>query len=413
MLRFNVIAFTHHSIGLEEIGQFHLEEDKIAHKMRHIKEQMNIEELMYVSTCNRVEFIFVTPLTVSESFISHFLNEFNADWKQDQIEMLIENAKIWNGINAVNHLIEVASSLDSMVIGEREIITQLKDAYEFANVNKLAGDTIRIVMKQVILTAKKVYTDTGIATKPVSVVSLAYHQLSERNLSLKSRVVFIGAGVTNTNMARFLHKHGFRNFTIFNRSLENAETLGKMVDGDAYTLKDIKEFKEGFDILVCCTGASDSIVTSEVYTALLNGEKTEKVIIDLAIPADLDKTVQQNHSIDLISVDYLKSISDINLKARKKELIKVRQIIFDSVEEFKQIFKMRQIEVKMRAIPEKVKEIKAKALSEVFSKDLEKLDDEGREVVEKILNYMEKKYVSVPMIMAKEIVKTNGFENEN
>ena len=85
MLRFNVIAFTHHSIGLEEIGQFHLEEDKIAHRMRHLKEQLNIEELMYVSTCNRVEFIFVTPLTVTESFISHFLNEFNSDCKYNII----------------------------------------------------------------------------------------------------------------------------------------------------------------------------------------------------------------------------------------------------------------------------------------------------------------------------------------
>ena len=171
MVRFNVIAFTHHTIGVEEVGKFHLEENEIQPKMQHIKEQLNIDEIMYVSTCNRVEFIFVGTREVNSVFLAHFLNEFNPNWDQDHIQNLIDNCKSWNGVNAVNHLIEVASSLDSMVIGEREIITQMRSAFEFARIHKLSGDMIRIVMRQVIQTAKKVYTETDIAAKPVSVVS--------------------------------------------------------------------------------------------------------------------------------------------------------------------------------------------------------------------------------------------------
>ena len=368
MLRFNVIAFTHHSIGVEEIGKFHLENDEILPRMQHLKNQLNISEMMYVSTCNRVEFVFVTQVEVDKGFLTHLLNEFNPKWDQNHILHLIDNAKLWNGINAVNHLIEVSSSLDSMVIGEREIISQMKDAFEFARLNQLSGDTIRIVMRQVVQTAKRVFTETSIAEKPVSVVSLAYHQLHNRGLSNDARILFVGAGVTNTNMGRFLLKHGFNNFTVFNRSLKRAELLADLVNGEAKKLNEIKEYKKGFDLLVCCTAANGHPINPEIYESLLAGETEKKIVIDLAVPSDLDPEIKNTHDIDHISVEFLKTISENNLKARKKELIHVRQIIFEAVEEFKEIFKMRQVEIKMRSIPEKVKEIKQNALENVFSK---------------------------------------------
>lgn len=410
MLRFNVIAFTHHTIGVDEIGKFHLEEDQIVPKMEHLKQQMNLEEVMYLSTCNRVEFVFVTRSEVNDAFEAHFLNEFNEDWDEKHISNLIEGSKNWNGINAVNHLIEVACSLDSMVIGEREIITQMKDAFEFARVNDLSGDTIRIVMQQVIQTAKRVYTETGIATKPVSVVSLAYHQLVDRNLPLDARIVFIGAGITNTNMGRFLKKHGYHNFIVFNRSIERAKQLAKMLNGKAFSLAEMNDFKGGFDLLVSCTAANEPLIDQEKYQNLTNGEQDQKVVIDLALPADLDPQLKSQYSIDHISIDYLKSISDDNLAERKKELIKVRHIIYEAVEEFKEIFKLRQIEIKMRTIPERVKEIRSVAVNEVFNRDLDELDEDSRELVDKILNYMEKKYVSVPMLVAKEMFSKKGSE---
>jgi len=411
MKRFHVIAFTHHSIGVDEIGKFHLEEGVVQDRMEHLKQQLNLDEIMYLSTCNRVEFTFVSKHELSDSFVLHFLNEFNENWDQNQLEHLIDGRKQWNGINAVNHLIEVACSLDSMVIGEREIITQMKQAFDFSRKKKLSGDTIRIVMRQVIETAKKVYTQTNIATKPVSVVSLAYHELKNRNISEDARVLFVGAGVTNTNMGRFLIKHGYKNFTVFNRSLENAQLLANLLSGKAKSLDDLSDYKEGFDILVCCTSSKSSIINKEIYANLLNGESSKKTIVDLAIPADLDPEVKTHFDVDHISVGYLKTISESNLKARKKELIQVRQLIYEAVEEFKQIFKMRQIEIKMRCIPERVKEIKEKALAEVFEKDLQRLDEDGLEVVTKILDYMEKKYVSVPMLMAKQMIDNNEINN--
>jgi glutamyl-tRNA reductase len=404
VIRFNVIAFTHNSIGLDEIGKFHVETQDVVVRMNKIKQEMNLSEIMYLSTCNRVEFIFVAEEEVDADFMALFLKAFNSDWDHSRIQLYIDKAKSWNGINAVNHLIEVASSVDSMVIGEREIITQVRNAYEFSRINQLSGDVIRVVVRQTIETAKKVYTETTIANKPVSVVSLAYHDLNEKDLELNARVVVVGAGVTNTNMCRFLKKHGFRNYIIYNRTVEKAEVLARFTEGIAKPLSELKNHTGGFDILVTCTGSHEHIITPEIYQLLVGKDTAKKVVIDLAIPSDLDPKLIKKYAIDHISIEYLKILADANLKERKKELIKVRQIIYDAVEEFKEIFKMRQVELKMRSIPERVKEIRSTAVNQVFSKELSQLDSGSKEVLEKILDYMEKKYVSVPMLMAKEML---------
>ena len=423
MIKFNIVAFTHTGIGLNEIGKFHLDEVHIVPTMKHIKKEMNISEIMYLSTCNRVEFIFVTDEEVDADFLALFFKAFQPNWNHAVIQNYISKAKTWNGINAVNHLIEVASSVDSMVIGEREIITQVRNAYDFSKENKLAGDLIRVVIRQTIETAKKVYTETSIATKPVSVVSLAYHALVERQVALNARIVVIGTGVTNTNMCRFLKKHGYKNFTIYNRTKKNADVLAKFVSGKSKPLIDLDKHSTGADIIVTCTSANEEIITEKIFkkitgdsqnrarTVSLASETVRKrtTIIDLAIPSDTAEPVKKLKTVDYISVESLKKIADVNLKERRKELIKVRQIIYDAVEEFKEIFKLRQVELKMRSIPEKVKEIRALAVNEVFSKELKDMDENAKQVLEKILDYMEKKYISVPMVMAKEMM-TNTNE---
>ena len=423
MIKFNIVAFTHTGIGLNEIGKFHLDEVHIVPTMKHIKKEMNIYEIMYLSTCNRVEFIFVTDEEVDADFLALFFKAFQPNWNHAVIQNYISKAKTWNGINAVNHLIEVASSVDSMVIGEREIITQVRNAYDFSKENKLAGDLIRVVIRQTIETAKKVYTETSIATKPVSVVSLAYHALVERQVALNARIVVIGTGVTNTNMCRFLKKHGYKNFTIYNRTKKNADVLAKFVSGKSKPLIDLDKHSTGADIIVTCTSANEEIITEKIFkkitgdsqnrarTVSLASETVRKrtTIIDLAIPSDTAEPVKKLKTVDYISVESLKKIADVNLKERRKELIKVRQIIYDAVEEFKEIFKLRQVELKMRSIPEKVKEIRALAVNEVFSKELKDMDENAKQVLEKILDYMEKKYISVPMVMAKEMM-TNTNE---
>ncbi len=404
LINFNIVAFTHRNIGVSEIGKLHIEDVKQQACLTTLKESLELQELMFLSTCNRVEFIFCTEEVVDYSFLLKFFKTLYPDFSDEDVAHYAKSADLFSKIDAVEHLLSVASSIDSMVIGEREIITQVRNAFDTSKKMELTGDFIRLVMRQTIETAKKVYTETSIATKPVSVVSLAYHKLRDLNIALDARIIIIGAGVTNTNMSRFLRKHGFRNFVVFNRTLANGQTLAKDLNGEAYTLEELKSYSRGFDVIISCTGSEAHIITPEIYEQLLQGETDRKVVIDIALPQDLDPKIIEKHHVTHISVEVLQKISNQNLMERSKEIQHVEEIITEAIFDFQHLNKVRTVELAMRGVPQKVKEIRETAVNEVFKTDLDLLDDNSREILDKIIGYMEKKYMSVPMLMAKEIL---------
>ena len=400
----NIIALTHKNVELKDIGKYHLEDTRTEEKLKAIKSELNLTELMYMSTCNRVEFVFTTNEIVDDEFLMNFFMTFNSSWRENDLMFSVKNAQVFSGVDAAQHLFGVASSLDSLVIGEREIITQVRKAYDTCSKMGLTGDVTRILTKQTIQAAKSVYTETSIAKNPVSVVSLAYRKLTEHSINSQSRFLIIGSGKTNATMVKFLQKHGCENFITYNRTISNAEKFSQELGGIARPLTELEDHKEPFDVILTCTASADAILTKEVYTKILQGDTSKKIVVDLAIPNDFDPAISNSHNVELLSINELKEIAEKNLKTREKELTKCHSIIEKQLIEFKHTFKERKVEVAMRVVPEKVKEIKKNALEVVFQKELESLDPESKELLDKVMAYVEKKYVSMPMKMAKEII---------
>ncbi len=400
----HIVAFTHHNLPVSEIGKLHIEEGNQQEHLSAFKSIMELDELMFLSTCNRVEFAFVTKKNVALPFLDRFFHELYPDFNDESRLLFSSNGYVYSGLDAVEHQLSVASSVDSMVVGEREIITQVRAAFENSRKMGLTGDLLRLMIRHTIETAKKIYTETSIAKRPVSVVSLAYQRLRQLNASLDSRILIVGAGVTNTNMGKFLRKHGFTNFHVFNRTLSKAGKLASDLNGVALPLTELTSFNKGFDIIITCTGSENHILTPEIYTHLLQGEISRKIVIDIAIPQDLSPEIIDVHRVTHISVEMLQKISNENLKVRSKEIQHVEEIISKALFEFKHLNQVRTVELAMRGVPNKVKEIKATAMNEVFKNELNSLDDNSRETLEKIVGYMEKKYMSMPMVMAKEIL---------
>lgn len=400
---FKIISLTHKSAPLELIGKLHLDEEHQSAYLSSLKLNMELKELLFLSTCNRVELVVTTHRDITPDFLSELLLSINSRLTDEDVQSLLSKIKIHEGENALRHLFNVSASLDSLVVGEREIITQVRKAYEFCNSLGLTGDTIRLALKQTIETAKKVYTDTDIAKNPVSIVSLAYRQL--RNLGIKNnaRIVFVGAGETNANMAKYLKKHEYANFTVFNRTLANAEKLAKDLNGKAFELSSIQDFKEGFDVLISCTSSQEPLITEAVYASLLNNELSKKVVIDLALPADVDTAVVVKNDLFYIDIESLKKQAMENLSKRENEIEACKAIIEHKVEEFKLLFQERRIELAFGEIPKQIKSIKETAINEVFAKDLDLLDSESKEVLEKVLSYMEKKYNALTIKTAKKV----------
>ncbi len=401
---FHIIAFTHRNFDVSEVGKLHIQSDMQQEKLSLLKDAMGLSELMFLSTCNRVEYLFCTDQQISDEFLNQFFTQLYPQYEVSQIEDFVASGNVYSGLSAVDHILQVASSIDSMIVGEREIITQVRNAFEDSRKMGLTGDFIRLMMRHTVETAKRVYTETSIAKKPVSVVALAYHTLRDMNISLDARILMIGAGMTNTNMARFLKKHGYKNFAVFNRTFSKAETLAADLNGNAYPLEALETYEKGFDIIISCTGSENHIITPTIYTQLLQDETSRKVVIDIAIPHDLDAQIVANHKVTHISVDLLQKISDQNLKERSAEISHVEEILLESVLNFQHIQKVRSVEIAMREVPNMVKEIRSTAVNEVFKNDLLSLDEDSRIVLDKIIGYMEKKYMSMPMKLAKEIM---------
>jgi len=399
---FKVISFNHKNLALEKIGLLHLNEETQSSFLGALKINFNLDELMLLSTCNRVEFYICSENDVTRDLISQFLKFTNSHLSTGDIQLLGDHVQVFEDEEAVKHVFEVASSLNSLVIGEREIITQVRKAYEFCNLLGLTADFIRLVIKQTIETAKDVFTKTDIAKNPVSIVSLAYRQLRELGIKNDARIIMIGAGETNTAMANYLQKHKFANFTVFNRSLENAQKLSKMLGGKAHDLSELAEFTSGFDVLITCTGSTHSIIEKTIYAKLLSGDTAKKVIIDLALPADVNPEVLSNNNIHYIDINSLKEKAGKNLQLRQAEIEKSNVIIDARLSEFKTLHKERKIELAFGEIPRQVKAIKELAVNEVFSKEISSLDDKSKDVLEKVLSYVEKKYNAVAMKTAKE-----------
>lgn len=410
MSTFKVISFNHQHLPLEKLALLHLNEEVQSTFLGALKINFGFEELMLLSTCNRVEFFVCTTNAIDSGSVKKLLTFINSNLDEATLKLLSEKVEMYEGPEAITHVFEVASSLRSLVVGEREIITQVRKAYEFCNLLGLTGDFIRMVIKHTIETAKDVFTNTEIAKNPVSIVSLAYRQLRDLGIKNEARIVMIGCGETNTTMANYLLKHKYANFTIFNRTIGNAEKLAIKLDAKFHDLKELDSYSNGFDVLITCTGSTEAIINTKNYPQLLGGDKNKKVIIDLALPADVDKDVLDSNNIHYININSLKEQAQKNLQLRHNEISKCSIIIASKLEEFQTLYNERRVELAFGEIPKQVRAIKDLALNEVFLKEINSLDDKGKEVLDKVLSYVEKKYNAVAMKTAKDVLLNKDQE---
>ena len=399
-----VIAFTHKQIELKELGRLVICQENLTEKLQQVKNQFQIAEIFYLATCNRVEFVIVTDQVVDAAYTERFIDSLNIGVCDHYMGVFLKGASIYEDQEALNHLLRISCSLESLIVGEKEILPQLRKAYDCCREAGLTGDFLRMVMNCVVKTAKEVYTDTNISKNPISVVSLAYRKLRDLKLCTNARVLIIGAGETNFNISKYLQKHKFSNFSVFNRTISKAQQLAADLNGEAFELEDLKNYHKGFDAIITCTSSTEPIITPEIYSILLNGETDKKTIVDLAVPNDTAPEVLEQFPVNFIEVHSLNEVAKKNLQERYEELVHAEVIIDQNITEFITMLKQRRIELAMRQVPEKIKEIRNMAMNTVFVDEVQGMDEQSREILEKVINYMEKKYISVPMIMAKDIL---------
>src|SRR5690606_2772830 len=198
--------------------------------------------------------------------------------------------------------------------------------------------------------------------------------------------------------------HNFCNFSVVSPTASKPEPFAAAWGAKLLPVTDLLEFHEGSGVLIACTGPARTIIGEPLYASLLNGETDPKVVVDLAVPTDIAPEVLKRFPLTYIEVSGLQAIAERNLQERYAELTHADRIIEENIQAFLPLVKQRRIELAMREVPQKVKEIRNFAMNEVFGREVSSLDEEAREVLEKVIAYMEKKYIKVPMVMAKDIL---------
>lgn len=405
---FKILTVTHKQAPLNVIGDFVIKTagpEALRSELESIKAQFGFSEFCYLSTCNRVLYFFVTEHPLDTFFAAHFFQRINGHLPLSTLESIDDTALMLEGEAAIQHLLEVAASIDSMVIGERQILGQLREAYDTCHSWGLTGDYIRLAIQNAVMAAKEIYAQTRIGDKPISIVSLAIQKLLRANLPKQARILLVGAGQTNALVAKFLNKHHFTHVTVFNRSIEKAQALSDLISGTpAQALTALPAYTAGFDCMIVCTGATEALITPELYAQLLAGDTDKKVVIDLSLPNNVARETVEQFNIQYIEIENLRQLAKENLAFREQEINKARVYLKRHLAEFPDQLRQRKLELALSTVPTEIKAVKAKAINEVFKKEVEALDQPTRDLIEQMLTYMEKKCIGIPMKAARAAV---------
>jgi glutamyl-tRNA reductase len=325
-----VIGLSHHSSPVELRERFAFAGAKIPDALKSLRDSGVASEAVIVSTCNRVEIYAATALTPDAAVIElkRFLVTHHAsnDMLGDQLYSFAEP-------HSLHHLFKVACGLDSMVLGETEILGQLKTAYDLALKHGHTGARMNKAFQRAFNTAKHVRTHTNIQRGSVSVASVAVELAEKIFTSLGDReVLVIGAGDTSEKTARALLSRGAKSIVVANRSLDRAQALAGELGGRAVSFDDWAAEFEKIDIVISSTSAPHHILDRAKLEPLMKARRQRSLLlIDIAVPRDIDPEVNLLENVYLYNVDDLQGIADDYLKLRQEEIARCEVIIAEKI----------------------------------------------------------------------------------
>jgi glutamyl-tRNA reductase len=344
-MNFVVIGLSHHTSPVELRERFAFADEQIPGALKALRESSLAAEAVILSTCNRVEIYAATLLAPEAAFagFKKFLiasgNGAGGSRGDDRTAPRAVAASFDDEIyslaepHSLHHLFKVAAGLDSMVIGETEIFGQLKNAYELALAHRHTGARLNRAFQRAFNVAKHIRTATNIQRGSVSVMSAAV-ELAEKIFSSLAdhEVLVIGAGETSEKTARALQSRGVKRITVTNRSPERAAALAAELGGRAVPFENLTAALETIDIAISSTAAPRHILDRAQLEPLMRRRRNRPLLlIDIAVPRDIDPAVNALDNVYLYNVDDLQGIADDYLKLRKEEIARCEKIITEKV----------------------------------------------------------------------------------
>jgi glutamyl-tRNA reductase len=402
------VGLNHRTAPVELRERFAVSESRLPEALACLKRWPGIDEGVILSTCNRVELYAVVKETAHgvESLRDYMVTLASGV----SLEQLAPHLYCLEGAEAIRHLFRVAASLDAMVVGEPQILGQVKDAYDVALTHKATGVVLNKVMKKAISVGKRVRTETDIAENAVS-VSYAAVELAKKifqNLSEKT-VLLVGVGEMGKLAARHFIGAGVRRVMIANRNYERAIDMAKRFNALPVPFSQVHHEMSGADIVLCATAADTYVIgPDDVHRALRSRKNRPMFLIDISDPRNIDPAVGSLDNAYLYNIDDLQSQVVTNLEQRRLEALKAEDIVRVEVPSVVVWLKSLEVVPTIVALRRKADSILREEIDRILAK-LGPLSPRQRELVQELATAITNKFLHSPLIALKaEADSLNG-----
>jgi len=399
MIKIVNIGMNHETAPVELRELVAVGEHTIDEVMGTIRTIKDIKETIVLSTCNRVEILFTTD---NEKGATESVIDFLCRYSQISREKLLPILYIYNDQEAIHHIFRVGASLDSLIIGEPQIIGQVKEAYRIALDHKSSSVILNKLMHKTFSLAKKIRTETEISGSAVS-ISFAAVELGKKifgDLEGK-KVLLIGAGEMAELAATYLVHNRVDKIKVANRTFRRAVEIADQFHGETISFEEIGDQLLHVDIVIASTSSPEPIISSDQVKKAMKGRKNRPLFfIDIAVPRNVEPRVNEIENAFVYTIDDLKGIIESNLSKRKDEAVKAERMVDEEVIKFSEWLKTLDVVPTIVALKEKCKKIRQIELKKTLS-NLGNLTPEQRKSVENLALSITKKVLNDPIVFLK------------
>ncbi len=323
-----------------------------------LKKKVGVEGLMIISTCNRTEIYFEFENHVGEEnkFLHSIVKEL-VEFKRfkDSLSPYLNNSI--GSYDVANHLFRLVSGLESMIIGEFQIVEQLKDAYYFSKKHKMLGPILKRMIQKSLETGKYIRTNTDIGRGAVSVSYAAVEQITKKYDLTKSNFLCVGLGETSKLSIRHLHQKKIKNIKICNRTESKAKLFSKELGYSSVRFEDFKNEMKKSDVVFFSTSSKTTLLNKSDLEEVMKNRRKKLLLVDLSVPRNLESDLYELKNVEVINVDNLKDAVNDNYKKRKGEIIKAELYIEEFLVEFDDWTNARLLRPSILSLKKQVREL--------------------------------------------------------
>jgi glutamyl-tRNA reductase len=394
-----VIGVNHRTGPLALLERVAVPADQLPKAVTGLTSRQNIREAVVLATCNRTE-----VYAVAEKFHGAYadIRDFFGELSGLPADQLHAHLYSQHDEGAIRHLFEVAAGLDSAVLGESEILGQVRTAWETAQAEGGAKSTLNLLFRHAIETGKRARTETSIGRGTASVSHAAVEMATERLGALSGRrVLVVGAGEMGEGVAAALVNAGANNIGVVNRTLERADQLAQRIGGGVVPFHELPQALSNADVLLTCTGAGETLIDADLVDRARGSKATPLLVVDIAVPRDVAADVTTLPNVTLLNLDDLRDWASRALVLRAEEAQHVGRIVGEEVERFVVETKSRQAAPLVAQLRQRAEEIRSAEL-ERFAARLAPLDDAQRDAVDALTKGIIAKLLHNPSVRLKD-----------